>query len=140
MTGLLKNSVLSAIGAATLLGAIPQANAFELIPLRPGYEPVIRCEVLGTCPGVVSPGGPTLPDPTPPAPRPRDRRGEAAAIGAVGGLLLGAAIAGAANKRKSNNAMQMHIAFCSGKFKTYNPSTNMYMSFKGPRYCSSPYL
>lgn len=143
MTNVFKKVSVSVLTATTLFAALPQAGAFELIPLRPGHEPIIRCEVLGTCPGRVSPGGPILPDPTPPpAPRPRDRRGEAAAIGAVGGFLLGTLAANAAhnNSGGGSSAMQKHIAFCSGKYKTYDPTTNKYMSFKGPRYCNSPYL
>lgn len=65
---------------------------------------------------------------------------QAAGWGLAAGVLTGALVAGAVNKKKKKNAMQMHIAYCSGKFQTYDPSTNMYMSTTGPKFCGSPYL
>lgn len=117
-TAFIKKSALAAITAFAMLGASVQSSS-----------------ALSLCALPCTPG-PTV-HPTPPH---DSGKGEAAAIGAIGGLLLGAAIVGAANKKKKNNALQLHIAHCSGKFQTYDPSTNMYMSFNGPKYCSSPYL
>ncbi len=65
---------------------------------------------------------------------------QAAGWGLAGGILAGALIAGAVNKKKKNNAANMHIAYCAGKYQTYNPATNMYMSYSGPKYCYSPYM
>lgn len=65
---------------------------------------------------------------------------QAAGWGLAAGLLTGVIVSGAVNKKKQNNALKMHIAYCSGKWNTYDPSTNMYMSTKGWKYCNSPYL
>lgn len=65
---------------------------------------------------------------------------QAAGWGLAAGVLTGVIISGAVNNGKKKNAMKMHIAFCSGKHPTYDPSTNMYMSTTGPKPCSSPYF
>ena len=65
---------------------------------------------------------------------------QAAGWGLAAGLLTGVIVSGAVNKKKKNDALKMHIAYCAGRWQTYNPNTNMYMSTTGPKYCSSPYL
>lgn len=65
---------------------------------------------------------------------------QAAGWGLAAGLLTGVIVSGAVNKKKQNNALKMHIAYCSGKHPTYDASTNMYLSNKGWKYCNSPYL
>lgn len=116
-TALFKHSTLAAITAFVMLGASVQSSS--ALPLD--------ASLYNSNPTVQHVGW-------------KPNRDEAAALGAVGGFLLGAAVVGAANKKKKKDAMKMHIAFCSGKYQTYNPHTNMYMSTTGPQYCYSPYL
>ncbi len=65
---------------------------------------------------------------------------QAAGWGLAAGVVTGLIVSGAVNKKRRNNAIKLHIAYCSGRYQTYNPATNMYMSHTGPKYCYSQYM
>lgn len=67
-----------------------------------------------------------------------NNNGAAVAAGVIGGLALGAAAAAAANSssapvRSSND----WIAYCSSKYRSFDPSTGTYLGYDGKRHpCS----
>ena len=119
---------------------------------------------LHAIPGPVVPGpiytgplfpfpGPLTPTPTPtptPAPAPPHhhgglRRGEAAALGLLGGVILGGVIANA--NRRSAQPVQpssppaAHYAYCDAKYRSYVVATNSFTGYDGRQhYCISPYI
>ena len=90
-----------------------------------------------------------FPSPTPPPPPPHHhgglKPGEAALLGAVGGVLVGTIIANSANKQQVQPAPAAglpaaHYAYCDGKYKTYVIATNTYTGYDmQPHYCNSPW-
>lgn len=119
-TAFLKNSALAAVTAFAMLGASVQSSS--AMPLD-----VKTLTSATNAPAVQTVGWTT-------------KQKQAAGWGLAAGVLTGALVAGAINKKKKKNAMNLHIAYCAGKFQTYDPNTNMYMSTTGPKYCASPYL
>ena len=119
-TSLIKNTAVAAVTAFAVLGASIQASS--ALPLD--IQTLKQADSAST---VQTVGWTT-------------KQKQAAGWGAAAGLLTGIIITGAVNKKKKNNAMKMHIAYCSGKHPTYDPETNMYMSNNGPKFCGSPYL
>ncbi len=114
-----KNTLIAAVAASAVLGASVQTSAalpLDVETLKSANSSQVQTVGLTT--------------------KQKQMLGWGAAAGVVGGLLL----SGAINKKKQNNAMKLHIAYCSGKFQTYDASTNMYMSTTGPKYCYSHYL
>jgi len=89
--------------------------------------------------------------PPPPPPPPHHhgglRRGEAAALGAVGGLLVGTMIANA-NRRQAQPAPApaaglpaAHYAYCDAKYRSYVIATNTFTGYDGRQHpCRSPYV
>lgn len=153
-------TVAAAATAATLLTSgiapIAQANA-EPVAI-PGFADKINPQLPGpNCatkpwlcgPGVVvappAPPAPTPPAPTPPAPAPGMNAGTAAAIGIVGGIIAGAAIANATKPKEVyvepvGNA-NAHLNWCYAKYKSYREWDNSWQPYEGPRKpCISPYL
>lgn len=63
-----------------------------------------------------------------------------AAAGIIGGLAAGAIISGMVNQNYRAPAGNSHINWCLNKYRSYDPSSNTYQPFNGPRrYCNSPY-
>ena len=100
------------------------------------------------------PGGGGGAAPTPdsdPAPPPRRRgglrRGEAAALGVLGGVLIGSALANA-NRRQAQPAPAPaaglpvnHYIYCDNKYRSYVAATNTFTGYDGRQhYCVSPYV
>ena len=63
------------------------------------------------------------------------RNGGAVAAGVIGGLALGAAIAGAASAPPpvayAPGARADWIAYCSSKYRSFNPATGLYLGYDG---------
>lgn len=116
-TSIVKHTAIAAITAAAVLGASVQSSS--ALPLD--------ASTFTAQPSVQLVGWDINKD-------------EAAALGAVGGFLLGAAVVGAHHKKKKKQAWNQHVAFCLGKWNTYNPNTNMYMSPTGWKICASPFM
>ena len=100
-------------------------------------------------PGMFGPGGltPTPPGPPPPPAPPAKKKGglkpgEAAALGVLGGVLIGGMIANANKNQPAPAAVGLpkeHYAWC-GKYKTYDVGTNSFMGNDGFRHpCNSPW-
>ena len=69
------------------------------------------------------------------------RRGEAAALGLLGGVIIGGAIANA-NRRPVQpvGRSSAHANWCSNRYRSYNIHTDTFTGFDGRRhYCNSPY-
>jgi hypothetical protein len=109
-------------------------------PLIPGPGPIYTGPLF---PGPLTP----TPTPTPPAPPPHHKHkyGQAAALGVLGGVLIGSAIANA-NKNKPAPAPAAglpteHYLYCDKKYKTYKWQTNTFTGYDGlQHYCKSPYV
>jgi len=76
---------------------------------------------------------------------PRLKPGEAAALGAVGGLLVGTIIANSSKQQvqpaPSTGLPMQHYVWCDAKYKTYVIATNTYTGYDmKPHYCVSPYV
>ena len=87
---------------------------------------------------------PAPPPPAPPAPSAGIDPGALAAMGIVGGLIAGAAIANAANKNaipvESTGDADAHVNWCFDRYKSYRMLDNSWQPFHGPRKpCISPY-
>lgn len=144
-----KSTFAAVVTAATLFtsGVATVSTAHAESPLiRPGVVDrcVIRPALCGGGPVVrpVRPGGLR---PLAPAPKPPKRSGlsrdQKIGLGIVGGLLAGAAIANAAKAKPNNGPYNQHLAYCQGKYKSYDIGSNSYMSYSGVRkLCVSPYL
>ncbi|MBN9043367.1 MAG: hypothetical protein BGP05_10965 [Rhizobiales bacterium 62-47] len=52
----------------------------------------------------------------------------------VGGLAAGAIIGGAIAAGQANAAAQQHAAYCSQRYRSYDPASNTYLSKDGNRY------
>jgi hypothetical protein len=103
--------------------------------------------------------GPLFPGPlapVPPAPPVHDHsshhngglnRGEAAALGVLGGVIIGGVLANA-NRRQAQPAPApaaglpaAHYAYCDAKYRSYVISTNTFTGYDGRQhYCNSPYI
>ena len=153
----IKTTVATLATAATLLTSgiapIAQANAGpaaipgltdKIHPMIPGPNCATKPWLCG--PGVVvaPPAPPAPPPPAPPAPSAGIDSGALTAMGIVGGLIAGAAIANAANK----NAIPVdpagdanaHLNWCYSKYKSYRDWDNSWQPYHGPRkQCISPY-
>jgi len=91
-----------------------------------------------------------IPPPPPPPPAPPHKHGglkpgEAAALGAVGGLLVGTIIANSSKQQvqpaPSTGLPMQHYVWCDAKYKTYVIATNTYTGYDmKPHYCVSPYV
>lgn len=66
--------------------------------------------------------------------------GYSAAAGLVGGMIIGSAIANAQQRPVYVNHRDAHVAWCLDRYRSYNISTDTFMSHSGYRkYCNSPY-
>jgi hypothetical protein len=121
-TPLIRNALLAAtIATADAFSSVTSAQAMDFCAAPCGAPP------------------PTIHPPKPPKADPNHDKYGAAALGLLGGLMLGTVIAGS-GKKASASAAELHIAWCDAKYKTYDPYTNTFMSKTGPKYCNSPYL
>lgn len=152
----IKTTVATIATAATLLTSgiapIAQANAGPAIPgLTDKIHPMIPGPSCATKPWLCGPGvvvsppaPPAPPPPAPPAPSAGIDPGALAAMGIVGGLIAGAAIANAANKNaipvESTGDADAHVNWCFGRYQSYRMSDNSWQPYHGPRkQCISPY-
>ena len=153
----IKTTVTALATAATLLTSgiapVPQAAAEPVVV--PGLAGKIHPLTPGPCatkpwlcgPGVIvtPPAPPAPPPPAPPAPAPGISTGTAAAIGIVGGVIAGAAIANAQRPREvyvepAGNP-SAHLNWCYAKYRSYREWDNSWQPYEGPRRpCISPYL
>jgi hypothetical protein len=139
-----------AVATTTSLTAISGAQAH---PVGPPHLHAVPPGALAPVPGPlfpVPPGGflpPPPPPPGPPAPPAPPHKhgmkpGAAAALGVLGGVLIGSAIANA-NKNKPAPAAGLpteHYLYCDKKYKTYVIATNTYTGYDmKPHYCVSPW-
>jgi len=71
-------------------------------------------------------------------------RGEAAALGAVGGLLVGTMIANSNNRQQVQQVQPVgrsaaHVNFCLNRYRSYDIGSDTFLGFDGLRhYCVSP--
>jgi len=142
-TTLMTSSFAPTINAAHAESIFVPGLAGKIEPLTPGP--------CATKPWLCGPGGLTVEpvDPTPPPPpappAPGMNAGTAAAIGIVGGIIAGAAIASATQPKEVQvepvgNA-NAHLSWCYAKYKSYRDWDNSWQPYHGPRKpCISPYL
>lgn len=141
------------IAAATVsVFAMNLKAANALSPLTPpGME---LCMNPGGCPKPPAGGGGIIMPPAPPGPGGGGGGGGGfgKGLGAGLGVGIGLGIVNSLNRPRTvvvqpaptyvqpAPAGDPHVAFCLNKFKSYNPSTNLYFSYSG-RYkpCYSPY-
>ncbi len=142
---LFKSTLVTVAGAATLaistFSAIAPAHAETLI-INPGVINICDIQPWKCLAPLPVP-------PAPPAPAPGLSKNEKLALGIAGGVLAGAVLLNAANKAKQNAAIpvnegnyQSHVAWCSGKYKSYDIGTNSWQpkGGGGRKLCASPYL
>ncbi|OYZ89406.1 MAG: hypothetical protein B7Y01_03855 [Xanthobacter sp. 17-67-6] len=63
-----------------------------------------------------------------------NNNGAAVAAGVVGGLMLGAAAASAANAANSAPRQGNWIAYCSSKYRSFDPASGTYLGYDGLRH------
>lgn len=158
MTTFIRKAVLGAIAAVTLSAAVQPAfaggNGFNPVLLNPGVlkpgvvKPGVHLPHFPQ-PGVIKPGiGKKPPVIANPHPKPHHNNdvAAAAALGIIGGLIIGGAIANAQAPQPvyqepvyvgSGNA---HAGWCLNRYRSYDVASDTYMSHSGYRkYCNSPY-
>jgi hypothetical protein len=97
-------------------------------------------------PGPLTPAPTPTPTPAPPHHHGGLRRGEAAALGLLGGVILGGVIANANRRQAPAPAPAVglpaaHYAFCDAKYRSYVIATNTFTGYDGRQhYCNSPYI
>ena len=80
--------------------------------------------------------------PKPPKKKGGLKPGQAAALGVLGGVIIGSAIANS-NRRSARAAglPAAHYGYCDAKYKSYVIATNTYTGYDGlQHYCYSPYV
>ena len=116
----------------------PHLHAIPSGPIIPGPGPIYTGPLFPV-PGPLMP----TPTPTPPPTHHKHKYGQAAALGILGGVLIGSAIANS-NKNKPAPAAGLpaaHYAYCDAKYKTYVIATNTFTGYDmKPHYCVSPYV
>ena len=132
-----------AVAATTSLTVVSSAKAFELGPI---VAPVgtVRPEI-----GVVgAPLAPLRPEEDTRSSGRRDRglrRGEAAALGLLGGVLIGSVIANA-NRQPVQSAPAAtlpvdHYIYCDNRYRSYVAATNTFTGYDGRQHiCYSPFV
>ena len=134
-------SLTAVSGAQAHQTLAPHAHKMIPLPVGPAAGPVYN--------GPLFPLLPPPPAPPPPAPPHKHgglKPGEAAALGVLGGVLIGGVLANA-NKQPVQPAPMpaaglpaAHYAYCDAKYKTYVIATNTYTGYDmKPHYCVSPY-
>jgi BA14K-like protein len=134
MTSIIRKTIATAIAAAAL------AVTFQPVTASAGGKFVKN-------PGIVKPWKPGGFKPNPPKPHKPHHHGHgnaagAAALGIVGGMIIGSAIA---NQQQAQQPIyagngNAHVAWCLDRYRSYDVPTDTYMSHSGYRkYCNSPY-
>jgi hypothetical protein len=119
----------------------PHLHAIPTGPIVPGPGPIYTGPLL-PFPGPLTPTPPAPPPPAPPHKHGGLKPGQAAALGAVGGLLVGTIIANSAKKQPVPAAglPTEHYLYCDKKYKTYVIATNTFTGYDGlQHYCNSPW-
>ena len=140
----LKTLTMVAVATTTSLTAVTGAQAHSTGTPHVHYGGLLTPgPILGTPPGVL------IPTPTPPAPPPHHhgglRRGEAAALGLLGGVIIGGALANA-NRNQPQTVQQVglpaaHYAWCDNRYRSYVIATNSFTGYDGRQHqCISPYV
>ena len=135
MVAVTTTASLTAVSSAQAHWIPGPPHAHKMIPLPVG-PPVYKGPIFPLLP-------PPPPPPAPPHKHGGLKPGEAALLGAVGGVLIGGMIANA-NKQPLQTAPAAglpleHYAWC-GKYKTYDVGTNSFMGNDGFRHlCNSPW-
>jgi hypothetical protein len=135
-----------AVATTASLSTVSSAQAHITFFPHPHIDPGV---VTMPVPGLVAPvPGPVLPTPATPAPPRRRgglRSGEAAALGVLGGILIGGMLAGA-NRRPAQPVQPAalpaaHYAYCDAKYRSYVIATDSYTGYDGYQHrCNSPYV
>ena len=112
-------------------------------PIIPGPGPIYNGPLFPIPPGLIPPPVP----PAPPSAPPHNHglnSGQAAALGLLGGVVIGAL----ASRRRQAPAPApaavlpaAHYAFCDAKYRSYVIATNTFTGYDGQQhYCNSPYI
>ncbi|NND00102.1 MAG: BA14K family protein [Gammaproteobacteria bacterium] len=151
----IKSTFAAIITASTLIttGVAPMNAAHAGGPGGPGVLlPGGPKPLCLTKPWLCGPGGIKLPPvapvppvppapPAPPAPSAGLTNSQKVGLGILGALAVGAVVANSRKQQVNSGPLNAHLAFCDGKYKTYDPGTNTFMSNAGYRKpCISPYL
>ena len=149
----IKSTFAAIITASTLIttGVAPMNAAHAAGPGGPGgllpTSPVPICITkpwLCGGPGgiIVPPIAPVPPaPPAPPAPSAGLTDSQKIGLGILGVLAVGAVVANSRNRPANPAPYNNHLAYCDGKYKTYDANTNSFMSNAGYRKpCISPYM
>ena len=110
----------------------------------PGFRAPVPGPVLPGVPGVADPAPPTPATPAPPRRRGGLRRGEAAALGVLGGVLIGSVLANSRRTAQPAPAATLpvdHYIYCDDKYRSYVAATNTFTGYDGRQhYCISPFV
>lgn len=128
----IRNTILTAAAASFLAVSFQPANAGG-----GGFGPGVIKPGIGN-PGIIKPW--KVPGKVKPKkPHNNNNAAAAAALGLVGGMIIAGAIANSQN-HATPSGDSAHVAWCDGRYKTYDWQTDTYMSNSGYRkYCNSPY-
>ena len=137
MTSIIQKSIL------TVAAAITMAAAFQPATADAGPKKYLKN------PGIVKPWKPGGFKPTPhkpwKPPHKHHNHGDAAAaaaLGIVGGMIIGSAIANQPAQQPvyTGGGSNAHVAWCLNRYRSYDIPSDTYMSHSGYRkYCNSPY-
>lgn len=136
MTNAVSKTICTAFAAAMLATSMQPAHAAPGPgPLGGTIRPIPHHPDLGLTP---------VPSPPPPLPSPphpsHHHHGYGAAMGLVGGMIIGGAIANSQQRPVYANQRDAHVKWCLGRYRSYNIASDTFMSYSGYRkYCNSPY-
>jgi len=135
--------------AVTTTASLTAVSNAQAAPLGPGViigpGPIIDPPFPFPPGGLAPPPPPPPGPPAPPAPDPHHhgglKPGAAAALGVLGGVLIGSALAKKNQPAPAAAGLPAaHYAYCDAKYKTYVIATNTYTGYDmKPHYCVSPY-
>lgn len=146
------NATIAAVIAVSAISANLGTASAEMILIKPqAWNPGLKAPIKPLKP--VIPGVLLPPGKKPPPPKPgKDNDNDLAvgALGLLGGMIIGGAIANATQPAPAYAptpayvpaaAIDAHIAWCSGRYRSYNIHDNTWIDLKGRlRNCVSPYL
>lgn len=126
-------------------GVVPMQTAQASGPGGPTILTPLKPNICLTKPWLCKNGGfklpPKAPPPPPPAPKGGLTDGQKIGLGILGAVAVGTIIANSRNQPANPAPYNNHVAFCSGKYKTFDVNTNTFMSNAGYRKpCISPYM
>ncbi|PWV99952.1 BA14K-like protein [Hoeflea marina] len=130
----LRTTILLSLAAFTLAGTMQPSqagNGWGPGDFKPGIHKPFK-------PGFKAPG-PKGPGPKKPHHH-HDNNFEGAALGLLGGMIIGSAIANAQQQPVYVDSGNAHVAWCIDRYRSYDIPSDTYMSNSGYRkYCNSPY-